>query len=105
MQVPSEMMTALAARSPAGLDEFFPNAVPVSTCDIFKQRALRVSVIQTRMVRRKRVPEVPEEDRSFSLLVGASFPVTAKSPQLMFSILKRSAVSSPSICATILISF
>lgn len=105
MQVPSETMAALAARSPVGLDEFFQHAVPVSTCDIFKQRALRVSVFQTRTVRGKRVPEVPEEDRPFSLLVRASFLVTANSPQLMFSIIKRSAVSLPSICAIILIRF
>ena len=46
-----------------------------------------------------------QESRSLSLLVRASFLVTAKKPQLIFSIAKQSAVRRSGICAIIWINF
>lgn len=50
---------------------------------------------------RKKESSSSQESRSLNLLVRASFLVTAKKPQLLFSITKQSAVRRSGICAII----
>lgn len=67
----------------AGLGELFLDAFPVSIHDCTTEDPKSECLLKGRD-REKKVPEVSEEDRSFSLLGKASFSVTVKSSQLIF---------------------